>query len=67
MTSAQQLKELLQAAQACTRLDEAARAQDAFFSTIATGAVERMRCSTLMIVRAHRTIIVMSTHHGYRM
>ena len=32
MTSAQQLKALLQAAQAYTRLDEAARAQDAFFS-----------------------------------
>jgi len=34
MTSAQQLKELLQAAQACTRVDEAARAQDAFFSAL---------------------------------
>ena len=34
MTSAQQLKALLQAAQACTRLDEVARAQDAFFSAL---------------------------------
>lgn len=34
MTSAQKLKELLQAARTCTRLDESARAQDAFFSAL---------------------------------